>query len=116
MKKKLLSGVFALALLVATGYGVNQSMKSDADLSNLALANVEALANNENDFQCSLTKDECKIKVTVNLIPILKDKFNIDVSVGVTVDLTDFTKVYAAAEPNKPKVRCGIDVFCNDLL
>ena len=44
MKKKVLSGLFALALLVATGYGVNQSMKSDADLSDLALANVEALA------------------------------------------------------------------------
>ena len=47
MKKKILSGIFALALLVATGYGVNQSMKSDADLSDLALMNVEALANGE---------------------------------------------------------------------
>lgn len=47
MKKKLLSGVFALALLVATGYGVNQSMKSEANLSDLALMNVEALATNE---------------------------------------------------------------------
>ena len=48
MKKKILSGVFALAVLVATGYGVNQSMKSDAGLSDLALSNVEALARNEN--------------------------------------------------------------------
>ncbi|KUK58395.1 MAG: hypothetical protein XD81_1137 [Bacteroidetes bacterium 38_7] len=44
MKKKILSGIFALALLVATGYGVNQRMKSDAGLSDLALMNVEALA------------------------------------------------------------------------
>ena len=44
MKKKLLSGVFALALLVTAGYGVNKSMKSDANLSDLVLANVEALA------------------------------------------------------------------------
>jgi hypothetical protein len=44
MKKKILSGLFALALLVAAGYRVNQSMKSDADLSHLALMNVEALA------------------------------------------------------------------------
>lgn len=44
MKKKLLSGIFALVLLVATGYGVNQSIKSEANLSDLALANVEALA------------------------------------------------------------------------
>jgi len=47
MKKKVLSGLFALALLVATGYGVNQSMKSEANLSDLALSNVEALAQNE---------------------------------------------------------------------
>ncbi|WP_436417266.1 NVEALA domain-containing protein [Petrimonas sulfuriphila] len=47
MKKKLLSGIFALALLVATGYGVSQSMKSDANLSDLALSNVEALAQDE---------------------------------------------------------------------
>lgn len=47
MKKKVLSGLFALALLVATGYGVNQSMKSETGLSDLALMNVEALAQNE---------------------------------------------------------------------
>jgi hypothetical protein len=47
MKKKVLSGLFALALLVAAGYGVNKRMKSDAGLSALALANVEALAGGE---------------------------------------------------------------------
>jgi hypothetical protein len=47
MNKKVLSGIFALALLVAAGYGVNKSMKSDVSLSDLALANVEALAQNE---------------------------------------------------------------------
>lgn len=47
MKKKVLSGLFALALLVATGYGVNESMKSNTDLSDLVLANIEALAENE---------------------------------------------------------------------
>lgn len=50
MKKRILSGLFALALLVATGYGVNQSMKGNVDLSNLALSNVEALAQSENDL------------------------------------------------------------------
>ena len=50
MKKKVLSGVFALALLAATGYGVNKSMKSNANLSDLALNNVEALAQSENDL------------------------------------------------------------------
>ena len=47
MRKKVLSGLFALALLVTVGFGVNKSMKSDANLSDLALANVEALAQNE---------------------------------------------------------------------
>ena len=50
MKKKILSGIFALALLIATGYGVNQSMKSDAAFSDMALANVEALAQSESDL------------------------------------------------------------------
>jgi hypothetical protein len=44
MKKKVLSGLFALALLATVGFGVNKSMKSNTGLSELALANVEALA------------------------------------------------------------------------
>jgi hypothetical protein len=47
VKKKILSGVFALALLATAGFGVQKSMKSDAGLSDLALSNVEALADNE---------------------------------------------------------------------
>jgi len=47
MKKKILMGIFILALLATTGFGVNKSMKSDADISNLALSNVEALASGE---------------------------------------------------------------------
>lgn len=52
MKKKILSGLFALALLVATGYGVSKSMKSDLDLSDLTLNNVEALARGETPKPC----------------------------------------------------------------
>lgn len=47
MRKKIFSSVFALALLATAGWGVNKSMKSDACLSDLALANVEALAQGE---------------------------------------------------------------------
>lgn len=47
MKKKILSGLFALALLATAGFGVQKSMKSDAGLSDLALTNVEALAQSE---------------------------------------------------------------------
>ena len=61
MKKKVLSGVFALAVLVATYYGVNKSMNSNAGLSDLALANVEALAENETiTIDCDdWYKEEC---------------------------------------------------------
>jgi hypothetical protein len=54
MKKKVLSGLFALALLATAGFGVNKSMKSDAGLSDLALMNVEALAQTETGqgFDC----------------------------------------------------------------
>lgn len=43
-------GVLALALLVTAGWGVDQSMKSNVDLSDLALSNVEALAQSEGSF------------------------------------------------------------------
>jgi|GEM_PF-2279923 hypothetical protein len=46
-KEKILSGIFALALLATAGFGVQKSMKSDAGLSDLALMNVEALARGE---------------------------------------------------------------------
>ena len=47
MKKIILSSIFALALIATVGFGVNKSMNSDGNLSDLALANVEALASGE---------------------------------------------------------------------
>ena len=55
MKKNILSGVFSLALLATAGYGVQKSMKSKTNLSDLALSNVEALASGESEgstFYC----------------------------------------------------------------
>jgi len=53
MKRKILSGVFALALLLTAGYGVNKSMNGNANLNDLALANMEALAiGKSNDKEC----------------------------------------------------------------
>lgn len=46
-KKRILNGIFALALLVTIGFGVQKSLKSDFELNNLALMNVEALADGE---------------------------------------------------------------------
>ena len=61
MKKKLLLGIFALVLLTATGYGVCENLKSNVNLSDPALSNMEALANGEGspNVECStLCSDE----------------------------------------------------------
>jgi uncharacterized protein YxeA len=47
MKKKILSGLFALVLLATAGFGMYKSMNGNANLNDLALANVEALAQGE---------------------------------------------------------------------
>ena len=44
MKTKILRGIFALAVMVTTGYGVNRNMQKNTDFSEMALKNVEALA------------------------------------------------------------------------
>lgn len=59
---------FALALLITTGYGVSKSVKSEANLSDLALTNVEALASGENGTPCGGPKTfgECESRNQVN--------------------------------------------------
>ena len=47
MKKKILSGLFASALLIAAATGAMESKKSEAGLSDLAMANIEALSQSE---------------------------------------------------------------------
>jgi len=47
MKKKLLPSILALVVLLIAGYGVNRSMNSYGDLSDMALKNVIALADGE---------------------------------------------------------------------
>lgn len=70
MKKIILSSIFAVALLATAGWGVNKSMQSDANLSDLALANVEALAQKEGGATpCGGPKSDsgmCKSVNTVN--------------------------------------------------
>ena len=48
MKKKLLPGIVALAVLLIAGLGMNRSMANYGDLSDVALQNVLALADEEN--------------------------------------------------------------------
>ena len=45
MKKKFYAALLAVAVIAFTGYNVYQSQKADASLFDLAMANVEALAN-----------------------------------------------------------------------
>ena len=68
MKKVIISSIFTLALIATTGYGVNRSLNSDANLSGLALNNVEALAAGETICQADPVKNTgvCKRKVDGN--------------------------------------------------
>ena len=80
MKKKILSGVFALALLATADYGGQKSLKSNANLSDLALANVEALAEtylgiydcsnwcqSEDDWICRIYADGVLVNTYYNM-------------------------------------------------
>ena len=61
-KKRLLSGLFASALLIAAGAGAIESRKSEASLSDLAMANVEALAQESGEdfvFTCGRYEGRC---------------------------------------------------------
>lgn len=49
-KKAILSTVFTIALVAVAGFGINKSVNNNINLNDLALANVEALANGEIDF------------------------------------------------------------------
>jgi hypothetical protein len=70
MKKKILSDIFALALLITAGYGVSKSVNGNADLSLLVLSNVEALASETGGTPCGGPKNQftgmCESKNTVN--------------------------------------------------
>ncbi len=54
-KRRVLSGLFALALLATTAVGVAESRKGEATMSDLAMANIEALATPEQP-----NVDDCK--------------------------------------------------------
>ena len=47
IKKYIISALIAIVMLVAVGYGVKTSMNNDIQLSDLAKANIEALAGME---------------------------------------------------------------------
>lgn len=46
-KKTIMSGFLAIAMVAVVGMGINKSVKAETNISDLALSNVEALAQNE---------------------------------------------------------------------
>lgn len=75
-KKAILSSVFAIALVAVAGMGISKSVNHNANLSDLALANVEALAQSEagciyrpgqNDGHCT-TNGTVYLKNFIHLI------------------------------------------------
>ncbi|WP_370862557.1 NVEALA domain-containing protein [Parabacteroides faecis] len=57
MKKKFFGVALIAAMVVTAGWNFNQS-KNEMEISDLALANIEALARNENsDINCSMFPD-----------------------------------------------------------
>lgn len=51
MKRKILSAALFVAIAVAAGWNFNQG-KNEIKMSELALANVDALAGGENPYDC----------------------------------------------------------------
>lgn len=64
MKKKISVGLFAFAVMTVAGYGLNRNMQRDADFSDMALSNIEALGqNNENSGHKYERREERTITV-----------------------------------------------------
>ncbi|MBS5551989.1 MAG: NVEALA domain-containing protein [Bacteroides sp.] len=68
MKKNILKLIFASVFVLLAGYGVYNSQQEEVELSDLAIANVEALAGGENATPCGGSKvmGECQSRNTVN--------------------------------------------------
>jgi len=121
MKKIILMLPCIAAVAIATFVG-KQAYESNAYESNeLLMANVEALADNE-EFTCVMEKDNCNIRVgRYAKLQAFIYKYNGygNIEYGDEIDITDLTCVYAAATIFnflKPRVRCGEDVKCNDIV
>lgn len=63
MIKKIISGLFALALITATGYGVINNIKKDNTISEFGIINIEALASNEGEIDYNKLHD-CYDRIT----------------------------------------------------
>lgn len=116
--KKIFSAMVIAAALFA-GYSGYSGQNSN-ELADVALANVEALANgsDNNEFKCVMEKVSCKPKINANAqIPLLKKWLpNTEIVVGATVDLTDLTQIFREKKEWESGVKCGTNVTCYELL
>lgn len=118
MKKKIcLALAFGTAAITFAIIGGRDNLKTFSE-SDLLLANVEALSQTENTFDCILTKDECKFEIkTQGQVNILVNKLGLyGATVGATVDLSSGTQIYKQKSWWQNGVRCGTDITCNDFL
>lgn len=120
--KKNLFGAIILVVIIAgiVGYNVYIS-RSVIQLSDIALVNIDALAQDEGsgEFKCYIYKDKCVVMASTTgelatLNKYLKLLGRPEVSVRLSVDITDATCLYSTT-PDGPVVRCGADRRCADI-
>ena len=120
MKKKIFMLPCIAAVAIATFVG-KQAYESSAHKSNeLLMANVEALADNE-EFKCVMEKDDCHVRVgRYAKLQAFINKYSGygNLEYGDEINITDLTCIYSAATIFnfwKPRVRCGEDYRCIDI-
>lgn len=120
MKRFVISALVGIALSVAS-YGVYQTQSSKETMSDILLANIEALGDNNpetGEFKCALHKDDCKFTITSDAeIQQIRIKYPfMSLFVGLTLNLTSATQIYTTPLPGEPRVKCGENITCNALL
>lgn len=121
MRKNILKSTLFVAIMAASGtvgyvsYSQYQNRNS-AFANPLMEENIEALAEPGDGWDCMITKEDCRIKVKTTVqLDKLKNILP-GVALGVTVNLRDFTTIYALNDGSAPKVRCGSDCNCQCVL
>jgi len=126
MRKKILCLLVLSVVLFVSGhsfYNVQkvQTLYENALPNLLALASLEQLDNGENsEFKYYIYKDNCIVRATAetelaSLNRLLRRLGRMEVSVNVSVDLTDLTCLYSTVPNGTPPVRLGNDIRCADV-
>ena len=115
MRKVILFALVGIALSIAS-YGVYETQSRKQTMSDILLANIEAISQYEvyDRYDCDLQTFDCKIKITqsvwnvlVSRNPSLDGKYD-----GSTIDLTDLTLRCLYGKGND---QCQQNILCNDV-